>query len=157
MKHDEESLIKEALAQAKTELSRFGRVRPGAFLLVQNNPQTGARLTHPTGLGTMLEETPITGEVLDAFIAGVRSEAARLDALAVALSAEAEAELERNGKVEKKRVLLIRMEDQDGVHILHAPIDLQLDGGVGLGELMLSDAADGIDELGEPLLPRPKN
>jgi hypothetical protein len=155
MKHDEESLIKEALAQAKTELSRFGRVRPGAFMLVQNNPQTGARLTHPTGLGTVLEETPVTGEALDTFIAGVRTEAARLDALAVALSAEAEAELERNGKVEMKRVLLIRMEDQDGVHILHAPIDAQLDGGLGLGELMASEGSEGLDELGEPLLRRP--
>jgi hypothetical protein len=154
MKHDEESLIKEALAQAQAELSRFGRVRPSAFMLVQNNPQTGVRLTHPTGIGTVLEETPITGEVLDAFIAGVREEAARLDALAVALSAEAEAELEKNGRVEKKRVLLIRMEDQDGLHILHAPIDPQLDGGLALGELMLSEGAEALDELGAPLLPR---
>lgn len=158
MRHDEQSLIKEALAQAQSELSRFGRVRPGAFMLVRNNPQTGARLTYPTGIGTVLEEMPVTGEALDAFIDGVRAEALRLDAMAVALSAEAEAELERDGQLERKRVLLIRMEDQDGLHILHAPIDARLDGGLGLGELMASEAPDDLhDELGAPLLPRPKN
>lgn len=146
MRQDETALVREALRQAQECLERGRPVLPAAYMLVRVNPQTGAPLTHPTAVGLTCDGPFESSEAYHEFVASVRDEARRLQASAVAISGEAEAEIEGAGQLQ--RVFYMRVEDGDGVHHLHAAIE---DGGK-LGPLYDAGAAD--DDLAEPLLPR---
>jgi hypothetical protein len=85
-------------------------------------------------------------------LALLRAEVVRLQAVAVALAGEAEAEIEAaGGRAEKRRVFYLRVEDEVGVEQLHAPIEPDGQGGQRLGKL-LADAGAG-DLLEQRLLP----
>ncbi|HEX2678739.1 MAG TPA: hypothetical protein VHM19_18930 [Polyangiales bacterium] len=151
MEQDETALVKQALAQARKELARAGRVLPSAYMLVQRNPQTGAPLMNPTAIGTQLDKPLASREEYLEFLGTLRTEAKRLAALAVALCGEAEAEIEEAGKLLTRRVLFVRIEDRSGVHHLHASIDPVLESPPKLGELL--DTPDATDDVDAPLLP----
>jgi hypothetical protein len=150
MQQDETALVKEALRHAREALAKGARISPAAYMLVRCNPQTGALLTHPTAIG-MAQEKPFESpaDYLE-FLSTLRAEARRLQAIAVAIGGEAQAEIE--GQAKPRRVFYLRIEDADGVHQLHAPIERSASGWEQLGELV--DAGDAADDLPEPLLPR---
>lgn len=152
MKHDESALVKQALREAREQLQARGRILPAAYMLVHNNPQTGARLTHPTALGSVREAPFATDKEFVEFLAQLRAESARLDALAVALSGEAEAEVETSSGSSKRRVWYLRIEDAQGVEQLHAAIEPDGQGGHRLGKLLADAGAS--DMLDAPLLAR---
>jgi hypothetical protein len=154
MKQDETALVREAMRVASERVHRGERLLPAAYMLVRCNPQTGAALTYPTAIG-MAREKPFASqaEYLE-FLAMLRAEAKRLQAIAVALGGEAEAEIESDASgraPQRQRVFYLRVEDAAGVHHLHAAIENTSSGGVRLGTLF--DAGDAADDLPEPLLP----
>lgn len=150
MKHDESALVKQALQDAREQLQRKGKILPAAYMLVSNNPQTGAPLTYPTAIGSVRDEPFKSQDEYEAFIAMLRGEVARLGAVAVALTGEAKAEIETSRGVEMRRVFYVRMEDLDGVEQLHAPIDGDANGHAQLGKLLADAGAS--DVLSERLL-----
>jgi hypothetical protein len=152
MKQDASALVKQALEDAREQLARRGRIFPAAYMLVRNNPQTGAPLTYPTAIGSVCEAPFGSREEYDAFLQTLRAEITRLAAVAVAVAGEAEAEIERSGGgVGKQRVFYVRIEDDVSVEQLHAPIEPDGQGGERLGKL-LADAGAG-DVLAQRLLP----
>ena len=152
MKHDESALVKQALREAREQLQARGRAMPAAYMLVRNNPQTGAPLTHVTALGLTREAPFASPQEFDEFLAQLRSESIRLDALAVALAGEAEAEIESSSGSSKRRVWYVRIEDAQGVEQLHAAIEPDDRGGHRLGKLLADAGA--VDMLDAPLLKR---
>lgn len=148
VRQDETALVREAVRQAQLRLERGEPVLPAAYMLVQVNPQTGAALTYPTAIG-LTRDKPFESqtEYLE-FAANVRAEARRLRALAVALSGEAQAELDDGGV---SRVLYVRVEDAAGIHHLSAIVERAPSGALSLGPLYDAGAAE--DDLPEPLLP----
>lgn len=152
MKHDESALVKQALREAREQLQARGRINPGAYMLVRNNPQTGAPLTHLTALGSMREGPFASAAEFAEFVAQIRAEIVRLDAAAVALSGEAEAEIEASTGSSKRRVWYLRIEDAQGVEQLHAAIEPNGQGGHRLGKLLADAGA--VDMLEAPLLRR---
>lgn len=153
MQQDEAALVKQALAQAKAELVRSGKVLPAAYMLVQRNPQTGGALMNPTAIGTQRENAFSSPEEYEEFLQMLRAEARRLAALAVALCGEAEAEIEQDGRIVTRRVFFVRIEDRNGVHHLHARIAAGAERSAMLGELL--DTPGASDDVSEPLLPPP--
>jgi len=154
MQQDESALVNQALRDAREQLARRGRILPAAYMLVRNNPQTGAPLTFPTAIGSVREAPFASRAEYDAFLAQLRSEALRLHAVAVALAGEAEAEIEAaGGRAATRRVFYLRVEDQLGVEQLHAPIeaDGKGEGGQRLGQLLADAGAS--DMLAQRLLP----
>jgi len=153
MKQDESALVKQALREAREQLAQRGRIFPAAYMLVRNNPQTGAPLTYPAAIGSVRDAAFASRAEYDEFLKLLRAESARLDAVAVALSGEAEAEIESSGgHASKRRVFYVRIEDQQGVEQLHAVIEPDGQGGQRLGTLLAdAGASDMLDEL---LLPR---
>jgi hypothetical protein len=151
MKQDETALVREAVRHASDRLNSGQRLLPAAYMLVRRNPQTGATLTYPTAVG-MAVEKPFASQAdyLD-FLSSLRTEAKRLDAIAVALGGEAEAEIDGARGPSTKRVFYLRVEDAAGVHHLHAAIEAAPAGGMKLGTLF--DAGAVPDDLPEPLLP----
>jgi hypothetical protein len=146
MKQDESALVKQALHQAREQLRTGGRILPAAYMLVRKNPQTGAPLTHPTALGSVRAAPFATPAEFSEFLAQLRIEIARLDAAAVALSGEAEAEIETSSGSSKRRVWYLRIEDTQGVEQLHAAIEPDGQGGQRLGKLLAdAGAADMLD------------
>lgn len=85
-------------------------------------------------------------------MAQLRTESVRLDAAAVALSGEAEAEIEASSGSSKRRVWYVRIEDAQGVEQLHAAIEPDDRGGHRLGKLLADAGA--VDMLDTPLLKR---
>jgi hypothetical protein len=152
MKHDESALVKQALHEARAQLEARGRIFPGAYLLVRNNPQTGAPLANLTALGTLRDGPFASNAEFDEFLAQLRTEITRLDAVAVAVSGEAEAEIESTSGRSTRRVWVLRMEDSQGVEQLHAAIEPDGQGGHRLGKLLADAGA--VDMLGAPLLKR---
>jgi hypothetical protein len=151
MQQDETALVREAVRQASERLNRGERLLPAAYMLVRRNPQTGALLTYPTAIGMAVEKPfKSQAEYLE-FLHSLRSEAKRLQAVAVALGGEAEAEIEGGRGPSTKRVFYLRVEDSAGVHHLHAAIEMAASGGTILGTLF--DAGEVPDDLPEPLLP----
>jgi hypothetical protein len=146
MKHDESALVKQALHDAREQLRTKGRILPATYMLVTNNPQTGARLTHPTAIGAVQERAFASPEEYAEFLSALREEIGRLDALAVALAGEASAEVETHGGVERRRVFYLRIEDQEGVEQLHAPIQDDGSGHVHLGDLLADAGAEDMLE-----------
>jgi hypothetical protein len=146
MKHDETALVKQALRDARDQLARTGRVNPGAYMLVRQNPQTGAPLTHPTALGAQRDQPFATQAEYGEFLETLRAEARRLQAIAVVMAGEAQAEVETTEGSTLRRVLYVRVEDQAGVQQLHAAIEHGV-----LGPLLADP--DTADELEQPLLP----
>jgi len=144
-------LVKQAEEHARASLERTGRVLPGAYMLVRRNPQTGAPLQHPTAIGTELDEPLKSRAAYEEWLSTVRQEALRLDAFAVALAGEAQAEIEEHGRVVSRRVFFVRVEDSDGVHHMHAVIEPDAYGGLKLGTLLLTPGA--ADDVLAPLLP----
>jgi hypothetical protein len=150
MKHDESALVKQALRDAREQLQSRGRILPAAYMLVRNNPQTGAPLTHPTAIGSVLEAPLASPAEFDEFVTQLRVESARLAALAVAFGAEAEAEIDTASGSAVRRVWYLRIEDEQGVEQLHAVIETDVDGPARLGKLMADAGA--VDMLGVSLL-----
>lgn len=141
MRHDEQSLVHEAHSTAKQQVETHGHVLPAAYLLTSINPQTGAALTYPTALASVFE-TPLTSqEDMQALVQSIKDEAKRLSALAVVFCAEAEVQLDDAGR-DLRRVAMLRVEDPDGVELMHAEI-IPGETGYSLGPLM----ATNIDEL----------
>jgi len=134
MQHDEKSLVREAHATARTQVETTGHVLPAAYLLTQINPQTGAELTFPTALASVSETAIGTQKELDEFVGSIREEARRLKALAVVFCAEAEVQLDESGR-DVRRVAMLRVEDRDGVQMMHAEI-VPGETGHSLGSLM---------------------
>src|SRR4051812_6152304 len=123
MKQDESALVREAVRQASERLVRGEQLLPAAYMLVRRNPQTGALLTYPTAIGMAIDKAfESEAEYLE-FLKRLRAEAKRLDAIAVALGGEAEAEIEGARGPSRKRVFYLRVEDSAGVHHLHAAIE----------------------------------
>ncbi len=151
MQHDERALVRQAYEQARQDLAQKGRVHPAAYMLVQKNPQTGAKLTHPTAIGTQPDKPFAAQADYDEFLAALREEAKRLDALAVAFCAEAMAEVEDKGTISRRRVVMIRIEDGEGIGHLHALVEGDALSGPRLGQLVTSHEA--IDDETAPLLP----
>jgi hypothetical protein len=152
MKHDESALVKQALRDAREQLERGVRVTPGAYMLVTLNPQTGAPLTHPTAIGAQRDQPFGSRQDYREFCDTLRAEAQRLKAIAVVLSGEAEAEIETRQGAERRRVLYVRVEDDAGVHQMHAPIESSASG-ASLGSLLADPEAP--DEVDQRLLPTP--
>ena len=146
MKHDESALVKQALRDARAQLTRSGRLLPSAYMLVRNNPQTGAPLANPTALAWQ-RDTPFGSRTeYDEFLAQLRAEVTRLAAVAVAIGGEAQAEVESGGRTSLRRVFMLRVEDRDGVEQLHAPIEADDHGELRLGKLLAdAGAADILD------------
>ena len=152
MKQDASALVKQALQDAREQLARRGKIYPAAYMLVRNNPQTGAPLTYPTAIGSVCAAPFGSRADYDAFLSTLREEIIRLAAVAVAVSGEAEAEIERaGGRTGKQRVFYVRIEDEVGVEQLHAPIEPDDQGGQRLGGLLADAGAS--DVLEERLLP----
>lgn len=125
---------------------------PAAYMLVRIHPETGAALAEPLALGTQLEKTFASRDEYRELLGTLRAEAQRLAALAVALSGEAEAEIEDSGRASSRRVFFLRLEDREGVHHLHAEIRGDAYDGCTLGELVATNGAS--DDVDQPLLPR---
>lgn len=144
MKHDESALVKQALRDAREQLANNERLLPTAYMLVRNNPQTGAPLTNPTALAWQRDEPFASREEYDEFLAQLRAEITRLAALAVAIGGEAQAEVESGGKMITRRVFMLRVEDRDGVEQLHAPIEADDHGELRIGTLLADAGAEDI-------------
>lgn len=153
MKHDESALVKEAMRYASERIAQGQRILPSAYMLVRRNPQTGAELTYPTAIGMAIDKPFEKSADYLEFLKTLRAEAKRLDAVAVALGGEAEAEIESGstGKASRRRVFYLRVEDGEGIHHLHAAIERK-GSTEKLGTLFDSEGA--VDDLPEPLLPR---
>jgi hypothetical protein len=155
MKHDESALVKQALREAREQLQARGRICPATYLLARNNPQTGAPLTNLTAIGSSREKPFATPQEFAEFLEQLRSEIARLDAVAVALCGEAEAEIETSSggrEPSKRRVWYVRIEDAQGIEQLHAAVEPDGKGGHKLGKLLADAGA--VDMLDAPLLKR---
>jgi hypothetical protein len=152
MKHDESALVKQALREAREQLHARGRIFPSTYMLIRNNPQTGAPLANLTAVGTTHDAPFATPQDFAEFLQQLRSEIARLGAVAVALSGEAEAEIEASSGPSKRRVWYVRIEDSQGVEQLHAAIEPDGKGGHRLGKLLADAGA--ADMLDSPLLVR---
>jgi len=152
MKHDESALVKQALWDARDQLQRTGRILPAAYMLVANNPQTGAPLTYPTAIGSVRDEPFTSQEDYDEYLATLRAESLRLSATAVALAGEAQAEVETGQGLEARRVWYLRIEDHRGVEQMHAAIDTDEQGRLSLGTLLADAGA--ADILKDRLLPQ---
>lgn len=150
MKQDESALVKQALRDAREQLQTRGRILPAAYMLVRNNPQTGAPLTHPTAIGSVCEEPLGSPEEFEAFLEQLRAEIVRLAAVAVAVAGEADAEIDGTAGQSRRRVWYLRVEDVQGVEQLHAVIEPDEEGGQRLGPLMADAGAP--DMLPVPLL-----
>lgn len=134
MQHDEQSLVREAHAAAKQQVEATGHVLPAAYLLTRINPQTGAELTYPTAVASV-SETPLRSQQdMQELVRVIREEARRLRALAVVFCAEAEVVLDDSGR-DIRRVAMVRMEDHEGVQLMHAEI-VAGETGHSLGPLM---------------------
>jgi len=121
MEQDEATVVRHAQDAIAGSLRDYGQVLPGAVMLVRRDAETGEELPSPRAIG-MIEEHPFgSEEEMELFIGGLRAEAIRLDAIAVALLGEASAEVDDDGA--PRRVALIRMEDRTGVQLMHAPIE----------------------------------
>jgi len=160
MVQDERTVVRQAQNATQQSLQQHGRVLPGAVMLVQRDPATEAVLDAPTALA-MSEAQPFKdADALELFIGGLRAEAARLDALAIAIIGEAAAEIEEAAaEIEAatgsegaapRRVALIRMEDRSGIQQLHAPIERQPSGDWRVGDFVASPEAPDI--LEHPIL-----
>lgn len=147
MKHDESALVKQALRDAREQLAKNGQLLPTAYMLVRNNPQTGALLTHPTALAWQRDTPFASREDYDEFLAQLRVEITRLAAIAVAIGGEAQAEVESGGKMATRRVFMLRIEDRDGVEQLHAPIEADNHGELRIGQLLADAGAEDILDL----------
>jgi hypothetical protein len=145
MRHDESALVREAMRHASERLTRGEKLLPAAYMLVRRNPQTGAVLTYPTAIGMAIEKPFESQAEYSEFLKTLRAEAKRLEAIAVAIGGEAEAEIEAARGPSRKRVFYLRIEDGEGIHHLHAAIE-----NAKLGTLY--DAGDVPDDLPEPLL-----
>lgn len=145
------TVVRMAQDHAKTELEEHGRIRPGVFMLVACNPQTGAALTQPAAIGTVVEEGFKDEEDQQEFLDGVRAEAKRLQAQAAAICVQAEAEVE--GKDRALSVALIHIEDADGITLLHAPIERK-NGRFSMGAFVAMEGAEAAAASGiqPPLL-----
>ena len=150
MKHDESALVKQALHDAREQLASNGRVLPSAYMLVTINPQTGAPLTYPTALGAQRDQSFTSPDDYRTFCATLRDEARRLKAIAVVVAGEAEAEIEASEGPSRRRVLYVRVEDEAGVHQMHAAIESGANGRPSLGSLLADP--DAVDEIDLPLL-----
>lgn len=151
MQHDETSLVREAQQVIEEQLAHEGRVLPAAFMLIRRNPQTLGRLTHPTAVSSVRPEPFADADDARSFVTRIREEAAKLEALAVAISGEALAEIETEEGVQAQRVAWIRIDDRDGSHHLHAHIDIEPNGDIALSNYVQSQPSE--DEIGEPLVP----
>jgi hypothetical protein len=151
MEQDESALVKQALQHAREQLARHGKILPAAYMLVRNNPQTGATLTHPTAIASERKAAFASKADYLEFLSAMRGEARRLAAVAVALAGEAQAEIETERGNEIRRVWYLRVEDQQGVHQMHAAITRDASGQFVLGSLLA--VTDAADELDQALLP----
>ena len=143
MEQDERTVILQAQDAARQSLLEHGRVLPAAVMLVQIDPISEVRLDVRRAI-RMGEDKPFeTEEQFEAFVGGLRAEALRLQATAVALIGEAAADIVDGAP---RRVALIRHEDATGVQLMHAPID-----GNRTGDFMPSPEAPDI--LDQPILP----
>lgn len=114
------TVVRMAQSHAQEELTARGRIRPGVFMLVRRNPQTDAPLSQPIAIGTVNEEGFADESAQQTFFEDVRTEARRLEATAVAICLQAEAELTDSSAA--LPVALIHIEDNAGLSLLHAPI-----------------------------------
>lgn len=133
------TVVRMAQDHAKTELAEHGRIRPGIFMLVLNNPQTDAPLSQATAIGSVLEEGFADAQAQTDFFDGIREETQRLRATAAVLCLQAEAEVE--GKSKPVMVALIHIEDDNGITLLHAPIEAG-PAGHTLGAFVAIDGAE---------------
>ncbi len=148
MEQDERTVVRQAQNVVQQSLREHGRVLPGAVILAHHDPESGEPLPAPAALA-MSEDKPFEDEAaFELFVGGLRAETRRLGATAIALIGEAGAEVEGSEGV--RRVALIRMEDRGGVQLLHAPIELQPDGGMLAGDFVASPEAPDI--LEHPIL-----
>ena len=145
------TVVRMAQSHAQSELAEQGRIRPGIFMLVLRNPQTDGRLSQPTAIGSIVEEGFADPEDQEQFLQGVREEAQRLEAVAVALCLQAEAELE--GESKTLPVAVVHIEDESGLTLLHAPIEPG-DKGPQLGAFVALEGREAIEASGihPPLL-----
>jgi len=146
------TVVRMAQNHAQTELAERGHIRPGIFMLVTRNPQTGGTLSQPTAIGSVLEEGFADADDQLAFLQGIRNEATRLEAQAVALCLQADAELA--DQATPLPVAVVHIEDSAGVTVLHAPIEAH-PAGLQLGAFMAlegpeASAASGIAPLLAP-------
>ena len=147
---DASVLVQEAQAVAQAQVEKEGRLLPGAYLLVRRNPQTGAPFTYPTAIASWAEAPFASAEDFETFVAQVRGEVERLDAMAVVLSTEAMAEVDTPEGPLPQRVVVLRLEDETGIHWMHAPIEKGVDGGDRVGMFY---ATPGVpDPIEKPLL-----
>lgn len=146
-RHDERVVVRHAQDAAAASLRDHGAVLPGAVMLVLRDPHSEQPLSEPHAIGMMEPEPLADEEAMQSFLGGLRAEAQRLHARAVALVGEAGAEVEGGGS---RRVALIRMEDATGVQLMHAPIEVR-GGQPTLGDFVASPEAPDI--LEHPLLP----
>ena len=120
MQQDERTVVQQAQQAVHESLHSRGQVLPGAVMLVGRDPVSEEKLEAKRAIA-MTEERPFgSEEEFNAFVGGLRAEALRLDATAIAIISEAVADVEGG---EPKRVALIRIEDYEGVELMHAPID----------------------------------
>ena len=147
------SLVRRAQGQAAQDLATLGYVRTTVFLLTQvvteeSDEKPQPQLLEPQLLASTVEERFASHDDFADFLASVRNEVRRLGASVVLISGEATAELDDGGST---RVALIRIEDGDGIHLLHADIFVAHDGMAQLGTFSISRGAE--DGLGGPILP----
>jgi len=139
MAQDERAVVRQAQQAVHESLHSRGVVLPGAVMLVGRDPDSGEPLLEKRAIG-MTEEQPFAGEEeFESFIGGLRAEALRLEATAIAIIGEASADIIDGTPT---RVALIRVEDEGGVDLMHAKIE---SGRVG-DFLATPDAPDIIDK-----------
>ena len=144
------TVVRMAQEHAQNELIERGQIRPGVFMLVSRNPQTGAELSQVAAIGTVLENGFVSEEERDEFLGDIRGEAQRLAASAIALCLQAQAEVE--GQEQPLPVAVIHIEDQVGVTLLHAPFERGRDG-LHLGAFVAMEDQQALDAGGiEPRL-----
>lgn len=144
------TVVRMAQNHAQTELTEQGSIRPGVFMLVLRNPQTDGRLSQPAAIGSIREEPFATADDQVSFLQDIRTEAARLEAQAIALCVQGEAEL--TDRATPLPVAVIHIEDTAGTTVLHAPIERDASG-LRLGAFMSLEGADAREASGiEPPL-----
>jgi len=148
MAQDERTVIRHAQDAVAGSLRDYGQVLPGAVMLVGRDPETGEPLSEPRAIGMLEEHAFGSEQEMELFVGGLRAEAMRLDALAVAFLGEASAEVDDDEG--PRRVALIRMEDRSGVQLMHAPIE-RTGPFSKAGDFVASPEAPDI--LEQPLLP----
>lgn len=139
------TVVRMAQEHAQTELRERGHIRPGVFMLAAFNPQTGAKLSQATAIGTVHEEGFAQDEERVAFLDAIRSEAQRLGAQAIALCLQANAEVE--GQAQMLPVAVIHIEDHNGVTLLHAPVERD-HAGLVLGAFVAMEGAEAMAASG---------